>query len=84
MAYKQLSDAMSGKTPKPPSAAATIKAATGDTTVGVPGKPKAPVAPKSSVSTRDQWAKARNAGNTALAAKLWEQMKAEEAAARKR
>lgn len=76
MAYKKLSDAMSGKppAPKPVPAAANVV-----------GKMPAPtIDPKSSVSTREKWANAMNSGDRTTADSLWKQMKAEEAAARKR
>jgi hypothetical protein len=76
MAYKKLSDAMSGKPPAKP------KPAPGATNVVGNLTPK-PVDPKSSVSTREKWANAMNKGDRATADKLWAQMKAEEAAAKK-
>lgn len=78
MAYRKLSDAMSGKTPAAPKA--PPPAAT-----NVVGKlPPKPTDVKSSVSTREKWAKAMNDGDRTTADVLWKQMKAEEAAASKR
>lgn len=76
-AYEKLSAAMSGKAPPPkkPDPAATNV---------VPSMaPRKREGPKSSVSTRDQYARAMNSGDRVLAAKLYDQMMAEEAAARK-
>lgn len=75
MAYKKLSDAMSGKTPAPKPTPATEN---------VVSKIAPYAGPKSSVSARDGYARAMNAGDRALAAKYKAQMDAEEAAARKR
>jgi len=77
MAYKKLSDAMSGKPPAP-------KPAPAATNVVGSLKPKPPHDPKSSVSTREKWANAMNSGDRKTADVLYKQMQAEEAAARKR
>lgn len=72
MAYKKLADAMSGK-PPPPKPAPATKVTTGPVVK--------PADPKSSVSTRDAYARAMNSGNREEAARLYKQMKDEEAAA---
>lgn len=77
MAYKRLSDAMSGKTPAP--APAKPKPATNAQYSG--GGASEYAGPKSSVSARDAYARAMNSGDRKAAAAAKAQMDAEEAAA---